>query len=221
MSSKALSKFWVALACGLAVSLPARAVPMIDNGPQNGTVSFFGPVEIQTYGSVFRVSGPETQLNQFSFSLNNAFGTDFTVRAYVAPWNTGTSRSGSALFTSADFIITGNQFFTVNTGGLALVDSQTYVAYFSSLVPAQSGSLGAEWAASVTPYTLDNRLVINNSSTLAGVSSTQWSAVGVSSVFNAVFSAPPAPEIQAATAGLPVTVSLLLLAVLGGARRRA
>ena len=220
MAFKTLSRCWLALVCAAAVSLPARAVPIIDNGPGNGSAGTFGPAGAQTFGSVFRVSGPETVLQQFSFSLQRTSLAPFTVQAFVATFN-GLFNSGAVLFTSSQFNIVDDtmfQTYTINTGGLALVNNATYVAYFSSLTPVQAAG-GAEWETAATPFTPTNRLIFNTATTPSALPSTPWSNANTS-VFNAVFSV-PVPEIHATTARLPLTMSFLLLSVLGGARRRA
>lgn len=223
MAFKTWSRWWLALACAAALSLSAQAVPIIDNGPSNGSAGTFGPAGIQTFGSVFQVSGPETVLDQFSFSLQRTLGSAFTVQAYVASFN-GFFGSGPVLFTSSPFDIVDDtmfQTYTVNTGGLGLVNGGIYVAFFSS-IGWPSGGSGAEWATAVTPIPSDplNRLIYNPASSVATLSTTPWNNLGTS-VFNAAFSVPGAPEIHSATAVLPLTISFLLLSVLGSARRRS
>lgn len=122
----------------MSMSLTAQAITVIDTtGSWNGSESIapFGESNTATYGQTFTVTGTDTQLDSFSFYLNDSSNPDAVdFRAYVYAWD-GSKASGSQLFESGDLHTTGAngfELFNVNTGGINLTSGLQYVAFFSA-----------------------------------------------------------------------------------------
>ena len=108
------------------------------SGPFGGLAPF-GESNVEVRGQTFTVTGPETQLDGFSFLYEARLdlAPDFIdSAAYVIAWD-GSEAVGPALFVGAPVSSTNNggdggfEFFTFNTGGAPLVADIEYVAFLS------------------------------------------------------------------------------------------
>jgi hypothetical protein len=131
----------VMLAWPCAVILPANAAVTIDTtggvGVNGGTFGAFGEPDTSTFGQTFTVVGPNTELGDVSFFMDdyhdiiNPDFIDFAI--YVAAWD-GLKATGPVIFQSAPLTTTnnggagGNEKFTVNVG-VQLTAGQKYVAF--------------------------------------------------------------------------------------------
>ena len=197
------------------------AVPVLSNaGGWNGSsaIGFFGPPIVQTVGQVFTPTGPETQLDSFTFFVQS--GSQMTFNAYVQQFDTGTSSAvGNLLFSSGAISNTGAGAFdavTVNLGGLALNAGTTYLAFFSTSSQSQaqtSASFGFIPGAS-TPG-LGPAYQNSNGTTFdvnVGAPNPWTPSGGGELVFTANFSAAPAggaPELDPRGGGLAFCFVLL------------
>ncbi|MBT1062768.1 PEP-CTERM sorting domain-containing protein [Bowmanella sp. Y26] len=104
------------------------------------SVGVFGEMSTATYGQTFLVNGPDTQLDSWTFYIDDYVNPDFVDFAfYIMDWDSATTRAtGSILYQSAAVSTTNNGGFdgmeaiTFNTGGLNLVSGNDYIAFIST-----------------------------------------------------------------------------------------
>jgi hypothetical protein len=176
----------------------------------------FGDGATATFGQTFKTPDAiDVMLDSFSFWVNdfpstaNPDALDFA--GYVMQWNTSTNRAtGPVLYSSTMRTTTNNgglngfERFDFNTGGLALIPTNTYVAFLSaSNFFDGSGSVGMLASRPPTGYADGNYVYSVNGNNFGLLTTSTWG--GNSNVdlrFEAQLSAPTA---------VPEPTSLLLL----------
>ena len=147
------------VSCVLLVSFAtsAEAVTIDTLSGWNGTrsVQSFGETNTASYGQTFTVGAGETQLNNFTFLINDFLDPDtIDFAAYVMEWDGVDRATGPVLFASAGMTTTNNggadgfEAFSVDAGGLHLNAGSQYVAFFSAS-DFFDGALGTGSMASV------------------------------------------------------------------------
>lgn len=126
----------------LALSGVAQATIIDTAAGWNGrsNITAFGESNSATYGQTFRVNGSDTQLDSWTFHINDRVNPDVVDFAfYVMDWNAAATRGiGPVLYRSGDVSTTNNrgadgfEAFTFNTGGLDLISGNDYVAFISA-----------------------------------------------------------------------------------------
>lgn len=200
------------LIAALSMSVqPAAATSIDTTGSYLSDIAAIGSSYSGTYGQTFTVSGPDTQLDSFSFYLRDiphlGSGTlDF--RGYIASWDSGNFRASSILFESATQTMTSADTlkeFDFSPGGLDLATAQQYVAFLSiSNLPLQAANSGfAMPLASGSALSGGEFVFLNNPTDFSALTSSTWfSYTPADAWFKASLSAPRA---------VPEPSSLLLL----------
>jgi len=98
----------------------------------------------ETYGQTFKVTGPETVLDSFSFWMKPVLApgnppvylAPIAFAAYVMSWDTSAKKAtGSILYQSGTTTVgpeTALKKLTFDTGGLTLTDGVVYIAFMST-----------------------------------------------------------------------------------------
>lgn len=157
----------------LALAASGAGAAVIDTtGIFTGNIFPFGYPNTATYGQTFTVSGPDTVLNGFSLYLDGNYTQD--VRGYVGNWDG--SKVGNILYTSATVSVSGAGLHELafSTGGLALTQGSSYVAFLS--VSELLGQSGAAFDMPFGTNSIEGQFVyINNGTDFAQLTSTPWS----------------------------------------------
>ena len=203
------------MAClvALVATSAANAAVISTLGAWNGSnsVTPFGVADTAVYGQTF-VAPTDNVMNSFTFNLRRISGANtLTFAPYVMAWN-GTQATGPVLFQgplqTLPASATSFGAITVNTGNLALVSGQQYVAFFSvlndaptypTLYSSQSAGNLAGYGLVGNDYTSGQFVFLNTftsgTSNFSGVTSTPWSNFGGSDLaFQMNFSAAAVPE---------------------------
>lgn len=138
----------------------------------------------ETFGQTFTVTGPETQLNNFSFRFNDSLSLslpDFVdFAAYVYAWD-GFKATGPQLFASTGMSSSNNgglngfEVFSINTSGIQLTAGQQYVAFFSTSLfsDGSPGSSGWELSGSDV-YTGGEFVYYHNGTNFGSLTTNAW-----------------------------------------------
>jgi hypothetical protein len=181
----------------MCLSLTVQAATAIDTtGSWDGfgNVSPFGEPNTATIGQTFTVTGADTQLDSFSFYLNDFSDPDAVdFRAYVYQWD-GSKASGSQLFGSGDLHTTGSngfELFNINTGGINLTAGLQYVAFFSAslLFDGQTGTSSMGWILD-NVYSGGGLVYSSNGSDFSSLTLKTWTNFIGDAAFKANFSTP-------------------------------
>jgi len=218
----------ILFAAGLFSSSSAVALTMDTTPSWDGTtnVCCFGETNTATYGQTITADTIATQLDSFTFYLNDRLDTDFTdLRAYAYSWN-GSHATGPELFGSTTISTTNNggsdgfEAIGVSTGGIQLVAGQQYVLFLSAS-QVFDGERGTSSWASVNPggsgtSTIPGGSFVfrNNTDNFGDLFTPGWAIRSGDLAFRAEFSTPiPEP-------GTALLVSLGLAALSSNGRSR-
>ncbi len=209
------------LACTFSVAASAGATVIDTTAAWDGSrgITPFGETNTATYGQTFRVTGPETRLDSWTFYVNDFLDPGFVDFAfYIMDWDASTTRAtGPVLYRSAAVSTTNNhgldgmEAFVFSTGGLELTSGNDYIAFISA-TGLFDGNRGTSMVGSLFDESvyLDGGFFWQNNGDAAGTWDTQrW----ISSpnygdlAFTATFSSASVPE--------PGTLGLLGLIVAG------
>ena len=181
----------------------------------------FGRGATETMGQTFWVTGPETEMNSFTFYIRD-LSAIVEFETYVYAWDSDDSHvTGDALFSSGPLFTTDNygqqgfEAVTVDTGSLSLNENSRYIA-FLSVSNISSGSFDQADVASVSsssslpnPYSSGRFFFKNNGTNFDGIYN-QWNHQGPNdAAFEMTFSAPSSPVPE------PATITLLGLGIAG------
>ncbi len=223
MNSSLAKYLQVALVAWGAMVAPAvRAADVVVssipvwNGSDNTGITF-GTPSTRTMGETFTNTSGYTALTSVAFNVRNNTAAAFQVTTFVYAW-TGTSTTGSALFTSAPITILGNgtssgyQSISTSTGNVPLAAGGQYVA-FASIGSSASG-INASWAQASGGGSsfFGGQYVRTNNPVSPGSS---WTVGNTVSAFTMTFApASPVPEpstlaLAACAAGLTARASFL------------
>ncbi len=144
----------VAVVAGYAVAAPAaRADTIVSSVPVwNGTDNTgfnFGTPSTVTMGETFTNTPNFGALTGFTFNIKNNTANPFQITTSVYAW-TGTTTSGSALFTSSPITVVGNgispgyQSITTSTGSISLIAGGKYLALAS--ISSVTPGINSSWA---------------------------------------------------------------------------
>lgn len=190
-------------------STAGAATITIDTVPfWNGSnyIHLFGEFNTATYGQVVTVPAGVTQLDSFTFYLDDIQDPDFVdFHAFVHAWD-GVKATGAQLFQSGAMSTTNNggaggfEAFTVNTGGVPVAAGQEYVLYFSASLLFDGDQGRANWGTinqnAQAPDTQPggNFVFMNNSNDLSLLTTNLWSQRQGDLAFAASFSDGVVPE---------------------------
>ncbi|WP_158285731.1 autotransporter outer membrane beta-barrel domain-containing protein [Pseudohoeflea suaedae] len=175
----------------LAVS-PAEA-QSIDTVPAwDGSqfISTWGEPDTATYGQLITSTGPNL-LSEFTFFLQQTFGTAPDYRAYVYEWDSVNNRIvGPELFRSANLTAPSDPTFTavtIDVGGVLLSPGKEYVIFFSTTEGANAAN-GAYRYGSVADatYTGGYFVFANNGDDFSALSSSDWNSLTQDLAFSAI-----------------------------------
>lgn len=211
----------------LFFAAPAFALTIDTTGSWDGTteVCCFGETNTATYGQTFTADAVDTQLDSFSFFLNDRVNPDvIDFRAYVYAWG-GNFATGPELFESATMSTTNNggadgfERIDIVTGGIQLTAGVQYVLFLSASEvfdgAVGTGSWGSINAGGSGASTVPggNFVFQNNTANFGQLFTANWAVRSGDTAFVAEFSAPtPIPE--------PSTALLFGLGIAGLATRR-
>jgi len=205
--SKRINSIRFTLAVVFAFAASASYATNINTFPAaNASIAPFGETDTATYGQTITIQAGSTQLDSFSFALNDYLNSDTVdFAAYVMGWDSANSKAtGGVLYASAQFTTTNNggadgyEYFTFNTGGLNLVAGSQYVLFLNAS-NFFDGDYGTAYMPLATnnPYSGGGAVYINNGSNFGQLTTTGWadlSGAGYDMGFTANFSAGSVPD---------------------------
>jgi len=212
--------------CTLFLSVPSYAATIIDTTTSwdgSSSIDPFGEGNTATYGQTFTVIGSDTQLDSFSFFLNDFSDVDFVdFQAYVMEWD-GFKATGPILFQSSSMSTTNNggsggfEQIIVTTGGLNLITGTKYVTFFNASNQFDGIKSTASWGVirNSTAYADGEFVYDNNGNDFSLLTSYTWD--NTSSYYDAVFTMSLSSPVP-----IPAAVWLFgsgLLGLIGMARR--
>lgn len=123
----------------LADPIGVSALTFVDTSDED--FRLIGPIgepNTATFGQTFTLTGPDSNLEHFSFRFNDSINPDFVdFAAYIYAWD-GSKAVGPQLFSSPALSSTNNhgsgglEQFEFSTGGLPLLFGSQYVAFISA-----------------------------------------------------------------------------------------
>jgi hypothetical protein len=204
-------------------AVPASAATVDTSAGATGLIQPFGATDTATYGQTFTV-GTDTILQSFAMFLSGRMGGSGTVdlRGYVAGWDG--FKATSILYTSATQTMNADgtrQEFDFDTGNLALVEGQRYVAFLStSELASQSYSTFGMPYGSNALYAGGSFVYYNNSTNFGALTTNAWDCNSSNCSFaDASFKL----DLAASAVPEPATIALMGVGLFGvvGRRRRA
>ena len=173
---------WVTPTGGAGVAAEGqKIIETVSSWDGSRSIGSFGETNTATYGQTFTVDGPETDLDSFTFYVNDNVNPDYVdFEAYVMEWD-GSKATGPILHQSAPISSTNNggsdgfESFTIDTGGVSLTAGKQYVAFFcaSNLFDGLYGTARFGGVLGST-YTGGSFVHDNNGSNFSQLTTSTW-----------------------------------------------